>query len=376
MNFDTLPGSLGTANVYTPPNTPFYTGIVAHVDPERWTCTVEINQTGEVQPDIPVLSPYFYREKGQGAYFIPEVGAQCLVAETYGSYIILGFLPPVDVAQVNENITTLETENLMNDYSSGYQIGEPTTNVNLAKMSYRSNREGDMLQGDYCFKTRAGNKTKIFSNGNILLEATKLCTRIYSKLRNWIFDICVNWLFRTPGGEISWTNDDDTGDSNYKRQFKNRVDEDDPIYIEDIGKDAAHYKRTVQDGGSEVYSEHIAPDGTQTESMEGDLNQSVQGDMTETIQGDAHRSVGGTYTAESVGILKLESTTANVQLSTPVGNIFVSCVNGGLIIATAEGTWEMSGGRTRIYGLHDIEVYSENGDIDLIAPNGNVNIQP
>ena len=178
---------------------PFMHGIVAYVDPDRWTVTVMIHETGVRQYNVPIMSPYFFREKGQGAYFIPEVGAQCIVCFAYGQPFILGFLPPVD----SDTQVTTATEDLGSDV--GTQPTAPTDPQPAPPTSYRNNRDGDMLPGDFCFLTRAKNKLKIFTNGNILVQASTLCMRIYSKLSSFITDYCVNYIMNTPGGQITFT---------------------------------------------------------------------------------------------------------------------------------------------------------------------------
>jgi len=208
------------------------------------------------------MTPYYFKERGQGLFFIPEVGAICIVVNAQGQYFVMGFLPPIDAtysAQVSPPKQNLSQP--ADGQTSEQQTSDP------AHVSYRSNREGDMVAGDGCLKTRAGNKLKIFTNGNILVSATYLCLRLYSKLENWIHDICVNYMMRTPGGEIQWKNQ--TGQCEYSRKFKMATTDPMETVKEEIGPSIGVSRRTVQSTvGIVQYKEQINPDGSFTvESM-------------------------------------------------------------------------------------------------------------
>lgn len=293
---------------------PFLHGSIVAVDVERWTVVVQLHETGIRQYNVPMLSPYFFRERGQGAYFIPEVGAQCLVCNAYGQYFILGYLPPVDP---ESSVGAEVTDNLSNQAGTTTQSSENNEIIS----SYRNNRDGDMLPGDYCLMTRARNRIKMFTNGNILVEATKLCMRLYSKLRNWVTDLCVNYTMMTPGGKIEFTNDEETQATNYRREVKQKVDDDNPSFVETVGDGAGVYKRVIQTtAGTVKYTEHIDEDGNVTLEAEGNMTIKVTGDVTiETAGGTLEMAAAGSswaatgdLTITSTGTLKLDGSAIEI----------------------------------------------------------------
>ncbi|MEN6549909.1 MAG: hypothetical protein ABFE07_28030 [Armatimonadia bacterium] len=252
----TLPGFRGVSPLLGQPSG-LQHGVVVAVDQERWTVTVELHESGMRQYDIPLMSPYFFHERGQGMYCVPETGAQCIVADCWGQYFVLGFLPPVDPT-INE--VTPDGEDLSRLASD--QASASAT-AGAARTSYRNRRDGDMLPGDYCFTTRARNRIKMFTNGNVLVQASRLCTRIYSKLRNIITDICVNYILRTPGGEVNWINDADDGTVRYERTVKANIDDAEPSFVEEIGAESSVVNRRVQtEAGVETMSEQLNADGS------------------------------------------------------------------------------------------------------------------
>lgn len=217
----------------------FMHGVIVFIDPERWTVTVQIQETGARQYNVPIMSPYFFRERGQGAYFIPEVGAQCLVCYAYGQPFVLGFLPPIDsISKGSEIIDNLS--------ESAGTYKPPTPSGAPPLTSYRNNREGEMLPGDYCIKTKGRNRLKLLTNGNVLIEASKVCMRVFSKLKNWITDYCINYTLNTPGGQINFKNDEDTGDTDLTREVRKNIDDEEFSFTEKIGKEGDIYNRTVK----------------------------------------------------------------------------------------------------------------------------------
>lgn len=311
-----LPGLKGASALLAQPS-PFQHGVIAAVDQERWTVTVELHESGVRQYDIPLMSPYFFHERGQGMYCVPEIGAQCIVAEAGGQYFVVGFLPPVDLsvnaaAPVREDLSRLSADQASADSPAG-----------AARMSYRNRRDGDMLPGDYCLTTRARNRIKMFTNGNVLVEASRLCARIYSKLRNYIQDICVNYSLRTPGGEINWINDADDGSVVYERLVKANIDDLEPSFTEEIGAGAAIATRKVQtEAGVEMMSEQLNADGSAAYKFVAGIHEvNVTPTQVEiSVLGGAHTVV---INAEGVTLVtsgKLEATaTTEIKLTSPGG---------------------------------------------------------
>ena len=326
---------------------PFMHGVIVFVDAERWTVTVQIYENGATQYNVPIMSPYFCRDKGQGAYFIPEVGSQCLVCYAYGQPFVLGFLPPVDSQSKGSEATDDLSE------EAGTYVPEDK-NPNVPPLtSYRNNREGEMLPGDFCIATKAKNKVKLFTNGNVLVEASKLCMRVYSKLKNWITDYCANYTLNTPGGRVDFTNDETTGNTNLTRKVRENIDNEEYAYAESIGDDADVSNRTVYDPeGNPTFTEQINRDGSvRITSMSGghqiDLN-SYEIRIDTTLAGI------NSITITSQGIVV--STDTKIVLTGPGGT---------LTIAPALSTWEVLG---------DLEVtVTGDGTIDTV---GTLNLNP
>ena len=333
-----LPDSRIGYNALTDKPSVFYHGTIANVSADRWTVDVQIHETGQIQYDIPIMTPYYFKERGQGLFFIPEPGAICIVVNAQGQYFVLGFLPPIDAtysAQVSPPKQDLTQP--ANQQSGTSEVSDP------AHVSYRSNREGDMVAGDACLKTRAGNKLKLFTNGNILVSATYLCLRLYSKLENWIHDVCVNYLLRTPGGEVQWHNQ--TTGCEYTRQFKMRISDVAETVREDIGPSIGVCKRTVQtvakvpkftehiDGNGNVTvfiagnnevaitgNDALAVTGNQEIAIQKDKNEVIVGASTLIVNGPSYTvtATAGGISISSTGPLALQSDT-EIQLTSPGG---------------------------------------------------------
>jgi hypothetical protein len=207
---------------YNQSATPFIEGIIRSVDPDRWT--VEVKTLGLDQPlqDVRIMSPYFSFESGQGIFQLPEVGSMCVVSRTQSDWFVVGFIPPSDVDGTEDDEAeedTTSTQNLSDTFLgqiAAIQAKATKRNVVEDKVpsphSFRANREGDMIAGDGCLKSRAGNKIKWFTNGNILVEASKLCQRIWSRLQNRIIDVATRYDLLTPGVQKTITLDEESGD--------------------------------------------------------------------------------------------------------------------------------------------------------------------
>jgi len=222
-------------------------GRITHVDPERWTVNVDFEDTDQNQTDIPIMSPYFHQEIGQGAYFIPETGSRCVLMYCLNTWFIIGYLPTLDPKHIDFARSQKPVQSLSEEHVK-FVAGEtfPTGVSESRTVSFRNKRESDMVQGDYCIKTRGFNKSKWFATGNILHEASKLCYRLYSKLSDRIMDFATNYLLRTPGGDVTWTNDVESLESDYKREIRQRVSDQFTSYLELVGHDAKVYTRTVR----------------------------------------------------------------------------------------------------------------------------------
>lgn len=322
----TLPEFQG-ASAFTPRPSAFQHGLIVSVDAERWVVTVELHESGSRLYDIPVMQPYFYHERGQGMYSVPEVGAQCIVSDAGGHYFVVGFLPPVDPA-VNDPKLAGEDLSKTYDQQTGGNVPQ-----NSAQTSYRNGRDGDMLPGDYCFTTRARNRIKMFTNGNVIIQASRICSRIYSKLRNMISDVCLNFRMMTPGGEHNWINDADDGSVAYDRQVKVNVADDEPSFVEEIGAKGGVVNRRVQtSSGSEVFSEQLNPDGSAELSFVAGAHEvNVDADKIEV------KALSGTHT------VTIDATGVHIVTA---GGFDVTAANGTMAINELGGQWNVIGDLT------------------------------
>ena len=194
---------------YNESATSHYEGIITAVDSDKWTVDVRTIGLEQSLQDVRVMAPYYSFRRGHGIFQIPEIGSMCVVTRTQSDWIVVGFLPPSDMDATLGNEgddASTGTQNL-NDQFLG-QVKAIQNNIASKKKqkegppnrhSFRAGREGDMIPGDGCIKSIAGNKIKWFTNGNLLFESSPLCQRIMSKLKNTIIDICTSYNLLTPG---------------------------------------------------------------------------------------------------------------------------------------------------------------------------------
>jgi len=220
------------------------TGRIKTVDAERWVVSVDFEGGNQQQDNMPIISQYFNHREGQGLYFIPEIGARCVLAYVYDTWAIIGYIPPNDPAHSDELAkASRKTQTLTDEFIAGATPGTRSTDI---IKSYRNHRESDMGPGDCCIKTKAYNKSKWFTTGNILHESTKNCLRLYSANKNLIQDICNNYTMRTPGGFYRWTTDYITAQSDTRRDVKARTDDKYSVWIELTGHDASVFWRKAR----------------------------------------------------------------------------------------------------------------------------------
>lgn len=195
-----------------------YEGIIIAVDPNKWTVDVRTTGLEQTLQDVRVTSPYFSFTNGHGIFQIPEIGTTAIVTRTQSDWIVIGFVPPSDIDGTIGNEgdkASTGTQDLNSEFLG--QVAAIQNNVSAQEQggppgrhSFRANREGDMIEGDGCLKTIAGNKIKWFTNGNLLFEASKLCQRIMSRLKNTIIDIAANYNLLTPGFQKVIETDENT----------------------------------------------------------------------------------------------------------------------------------------------------------------------
>ena len=261
-------------------DTPFVKGTILTVNADRWTVDVLTEEPLELLlRDIPIMSPFYNYKFGNGLFMLPEPDTICVVGRHQDDFFILGFLPPADAG------TTIKPKNEPNqDLFTAFQdrvavtreafVQQEAVTDPPGRQSYRSNREGDMLAGDGVAKTSAGNKFKWLTNGTLLAEASKLCLRIWSRLRNTIIDIFVNYQQIGPGfqHEISVDEDDPTKPVNVRTQVAKATDDKEPVIIIEKGATPNVYRLTVQTStGAKRHEYRIADDGAVTLKIGNDL---------------------------------------------------------------------------------------------------------
>ncbi len=183
--------------------------IVVAVYPDRWTVDVMCDfPHGGLVPDVPIMSLYYNPLNGHGTFQIPEVDSPCVILWLNPAYpIIMGFLPLPDTDGTNRDMEQSpvvddlnrplfdrvqqaldDAGNVSNEGSFGSQAqtGDP------GRLSFRMNREADMLPGDGVMKTKRGNKFKYFSNGTLLAQSTNLCLTLWQPLENKRTQISIN----------------------------------------------------------------------------------------------------------------------------------------------------------------------------------------
>lgn len=273
------PGSIHEP-IWNERHTPFVKGTIQTVNADRWTVDVLTEEPLELLlRDIPIMSPFYNYKFGNGLFMLPEPDTICVVGRHQDSYFIIGFLPPADAG------TTIKVKNEPDqDLFTAFQDRVAVTKEAFAReeaitdppgrQSYRSNREDDMLAGDGVAKTSAGNKFKWLTNGTLLAESSKLCLRIWSRLRNTIIDIFVNYQQIGPGfqHEVNVDEDDPKKPVNVRTQVAKATGDKEPSIIIEKGATPNVYRLTVQtEDGDKRHEFRIADDGAITLKIGNDL---------------------------------------------------------------------------------------------------------
>ena len=262
-----------TEDPYNQSATPFLEGIIRDVDSEKWTCEVKTLGLDQSLQDVRIMSPYFNFTNGHGIFQIPEIGSMCVVSRTQSDWFVVGFIPPSDVDDTEgteSDEATTGSQNLSEPFlgqvaaiQSRLLKQEQGGNGIPKRHSFRSNREGDMIPGDGCLKSRAGNKFKWFTNGNLLAEASKLCQRIWSRLQNQIIDIAARYSLLTPGVQKEITVSDETQEVLETIKVRRKTDDDTPQIQIKRGfiNDQEVYEFIVQDSSGVKHRISIGTDG-------------------------------------------------------------------------------------------------------------------
>lgn len=309
--------------IWTNKETLFILGTVITSNADRWTVDVRTEIPHELElRDIPILSPYYSFKSGHGLLMIPESGSTCIVARHQSDYFVMGFLPPPDATTTVPKQES--TQNLLSPFSQQITDAQKLADagngdVTPGRQSYRSNREGDMLPGDGVAKTIAGNKFKWLTDGTLLAEAGKLCSTTWSRLKNTIINVCINFRLISPGVFVDIATDDVTEDKkiNFTIQVAKSSKDAAPSVLLESGFDADVFKLTIQTPSKEKRHEfRIAADGTVTQKIGNNLaspdisiTYSNNGDITEAASNNVARSAGSEYNITATTRVKVDAPT-------------------------------------------------------------------
>lgn len=149
------------------------TALIVDVNMRTWTVDLMTQFSDKPLFGVPWTSPYLNSENGQGIFYVPEVGTQCLLvtpSDGDASPFVMGFLP--------------------------IPKGD----------SFRANRI-DMNPGDAGIMTRDGNYVLVRAGGVIQVGSTQTAQRMYLPVNNTVRDFAENYSLTTFGGELVWETD-------------------------------------------------------------------------------------------------------------------------------------------------------------------------
>lgn len=178
------------------------TGVVIAVHVDTWTVDVATQHSDKPLRKIPWVAPYLHHELGQGIYFVPEVGASCVIcvpSDGQASAFVLAFLPPPE--------------------GETYQAGRV-----------------ELDPGDVALTTRGGAYVIARSSGVLQLGCGGTAQRFYLPLTQTIRDLAQQYHMATLGGELRWEADVSEGDTTPTRlvlKAKRKAEETvgvDPVY--------------------------------------------------------------------------------------------------------------------------------------------------
>jgi hypothetical protein len=180
-------------------------GHIVQVDPEAWTVTVRAEFSGRVLYGVRIAALYLNPFTGAGAYFMPEVGAFCVVMlpSEGGSPYIGSFTSPQDA-----------------------QTGR-----------FGGNRPS-MSPGDMAVLTQDGNGLLVRRGGLVEVRGSPVSKTVYSARRNRIFTVAENYELTLFGGHLKW------------ETFR----PEECSVIENIGKKATHFSM-----GAKEFAENPTP---------------------------------------------------------------------------------------------------------------------
>ena len=291
---------------------------VSGIDPETYSLTIRSASTGEYHYNVPWMCPYSSEYKGQGIYFMPEIGSKCLgiwsnprgekysVSSSPSVPIIIGFIPEQRVLLNKDSEETSlypkgnQKQEIMADRGS-------IDKKNPGRLSYRNRREklipGDIVPG----KTSSGNKIILYTGGVTQITATDICQRLYISVDNWIRDFCQNYILSCDGGYAKWHDNIDSSDPDNPKLMTTfehhiRADGDDKINrVINIwrGFDGDLYKMVItgnEDLNFDTIDKSFREASSTYVTMEGETKYVVPDpstlDLIEEVEGEGNKVVG------------------------------------------------------------------------------------
>lgn len=176
---------------------------VANVDLKNYTVDV-YSQFDQMRLfSIPVGSPYLHSNRGDGASFMPEVGAKCAVCwpgDSSPPFVISFVMPHETVPLAGDSEAPGGTSERGSDNqsptSASFAGGRPTAKP-----------------GDMSIKGRDGQYVTLHRGGVLQLGSTELSQRLYIPLRNMVLDVAENYAAYNAGGSIRWGIQEGEGES-------------------------------------------------------------------------------------------------------------------------------------------------------------------
>ena len=158
---------------------------VISVEAEHRTCTIAPIGYGRV-PKVQWLSAYIGKD-GDEISYVPSPGSWGLCIYQQGVPWIIGFFNPI-VLDSNSTVKDMEGE------------GDVTPKEGSA-----GNNKEKINAGDKIMRSLSGARILLRAGGEIELQATKKCQRIYFPNKNRISEISENYEMATAGGYWNWT---------------------------------------------------------------------------------------------------------------------------------------------------------------------------
>lgn len=305
-------------------------GRIFNVHMKRWTADVRTAVSQRTYLDVPWSNPYLHFSGGEGIFFMPEVGAKCMVCTPGDNTpFILCFVTAHERPDAEEDDGSGAT-----DGTTG-EDGEPKSNV-----SFKAGRP-DLQQGDIMIRTRDGNGIWFRRGGVLEVGATAIAKRIYIPLLNYIRDFCENYELSTGGGQLTWnvSRSDESPDDEAaavlgimartmaQHEFGTvavqvgQVDDTKRLRIVVAPQKVNPVDMSVSEG--QVYTLEIDEEGSVTSNVGKDCTMEIGGDVSVSITGSASMTYGSGLTEDITGDLattvsgshSLEATSSTETLS-------------------------------------------------------------